>query len=98
MLTYILLLLISADPYPTFQMVAEFPDKPACLKFVSELDAKPEVKELLVCQGMISADVPGAKEEKETLPAVPKKTSKKKEKCVDFNGMTCKLTRDFDDV
>jgi hypothetical protein len=60
MITYILLLLMSADPNPTFMMMAEFPTKKACTDFVESNNFTPPQKARLVCQGFVLEDAPAA--------------------------------------
>ncbi len=91
MITYILILLMSADPNPTFQMLAEFPDKPACEKFVKNLDAPPEAKQLLLCQGFVAADAP-AEAPKTPAPKTPIRKKQPKE----FNEMNEHAKRDLE--
>jgi hypothetical protein len=90
MITYILLLLMSATPNPTFQMLAEFPDKPACEKFIKNLDATPESKELLLCQGFVLADAPGQEATKAPKTPIRKKQPK------EFNEMNEHAKRDLE--
>lgn len=56
-ITYVLFLLIGADPYPTVSMIQEFATRQECHQFIIDLKAPPESKERLVCQGVVVDDM-----------------------------------------
>jgi hypothetical protein len=76
-ITYILLLLVTTNPVPTFQMLAEFPNKAECQHVIETLDAPPAAKEQLVCQGFVISDAPGYKEPAKQPKAAPQQPKKK---------------------
>lgn len=57
--TYVLFFLTSVQPFPTVQMIREFPTREECVSFVQTQlpTAPPEVKARMSCQGVVIKDI-----------------------------------------
>lgn len=69
--TYVLFLLLRNNPYPIVGMVEEFPTKAECHEFIVKMEAPPEAKERLVCQGMVIDDMSQPENKKPAPAPVP---------------------------